>query len=130
MRCHNGKSSGRARLSSSIFNFMNHLWIFLKINPTCFFFLLLQWKIPYEIANISDHRTRNLSKDIFFFIALLLCSESFRETLITIFLNWKRKKKIIGVGRSIRGIKMEIKTRKFDFLLTCTKNNKVFWTFE
>ena len=25
-------------------------------------------KSPYEIANISDHRTRNLSKDIFFFI--------------------------------------------------------------
>ena len=84
------------------------------------FFLLLQWKSPYEIANISDHRTRNLSKDIFF------CNESLREMCIDYcFCNWKQEKMIIGAETSIR----RIKTRKFDFLLTCTKSNNVldFW---
>ena len=110
-------------------HFLNSSKIFLKINPAWIFFLLLQWKSPFESANISDHSTRNLNRDIFFFITYSTLQRKFERSIDYRFVsNWKEKekKKINGADRSIH----EIKTRKFNFLLTCTKNNKVCWTFE
>ena len=96
---------------------MNYLqvWIFLKIIPTRFFLycnkkVLMKSQIFLIIEHATSARTC--------FSSVLLCIESFRETLN--FCNWKEEN-----IRSICGIK----TRKFDFLLTCTKSNNVldFW---
>jgi hypothetical protein len=75
-------------------HFLNSSKIFLKINPAWIFFLLLQWKSPFESANISDHSTRNLNRDIFFFITYSTLQRKFERSIDYRFVsNWKEKEK-------------------------------------